>query len=187
MPGKQSNRRYDIFSVLLHWSIALFTIALFASGLWMVDLGYYDDWYYQAPWWHKGMGVVTAVLVLLRWGWQWIRIAPAEIKSIPYWQRISARAAHLLMNLAILLLFVTGYLIVTAKGDPLVVFDWISIPASIKDDSGWIDWAGRLHLWIAWFIIALASIHALAALKHHFIDKDATLKRMFAIPSGDDS
>lgn len=186
MPGQRSNRRYDGFSVLLHWGIAGFTIGLFASGLWMVDLGYYDDWYYQAPWWHKGIGVVTASLVILRWGWQLCRNKPAELSGIPQWQQISAKAAHLLMNIAIILLFVTGYLIVTAKGDPLGVFGWFSIPSLIKDDTGWAEWAGRLHLWLGWFIIALASLHALAALKHHFIDKDATLKRMFAIPSGDD-
>jgi cytochrome b561 len=186
MPGQQINRRYDGFSVLLHWSIALFTIALFASGLWMVDLGYYDDWYYQAPWWHKGIGVITALLVIIRWVWQRFRNKPAELPSIPLWQRISAKAAHLLMNLAILLLFITGYLVVTAKGDPLGVFNWFSIPSLFKDQSGWAESAGLLHLWLGWFIIALASLHALAALKHHFIDKDATLKRMFAIPSGDD-
>ena len=187
MPGKKTNQRFDLFSVMLHWSIAIFTVALFASGLWMVDLGYYDDWYYQAPWWHKGIGVITASLVIIRWVWQNFRNAPAEIPTIRHGQRLMAKAAHLLMNLAIILLFITGYLIVTAKGDPLGVFDWFSIPSLIKDDTGWAECAGRLHLWLGWFIIALASLHALAALKHHFIDKDATLKRMFAIPSGDDS
>ncbi len=186
MPGRQTQQRFDGFSVLLHWSIALFTIALFASGLWMVELGYYDDWYYQAPWWHKGIGVITALLVLLRWLWQGFRQAPSEIPTIPKWQRASARAAHLLMNLAIILLFISGYLIVTAKGDPLGVFDWFAIPSFIQDSTGWADWTGPLHLWLGWFIIGLALLHALAALKHHFIDKDATLKRMFAIPSGDD-
>ncbi|GAB4293788.1 MAG: cytochrome b [Methylophaga sp.] len=186
MPSPDTIRCYDRFSVLLHWSIAVLTIALFFLGLWMVDLGYYDDWYYRAPWWHKGLGVITVALVVIRGFWQLFRQNPDEIHSIPIWQRIAAKLIHILMNLAIILLFVTGYLMVTAKGDALGVFDWFSIPSLIKDQSGWAEFVGSLHLWIAWAIIALASLHALAALKHHFIDKDATLKRMFAIPSGDE-
>ncbi len=185
MPDQQQAHRYDLFSVLLHWIIAIFTIALFASGLWMVDLGYYDNWYYEAPWWHKGIGVVTAALVLLRWLWSLVRLAPPAITSTPKWQHILAGLAHQLMNLAIVLLLVTGYLMVTGKGDGLNVFDWFGIPALFNLPPDWLDLSGRLHLWIAYFIIALASLHAVAALKHHFLDKDATLKRMFAIPSGD--
>jgi cytochrome b561 len=90
------------------------------------------------------------------------------------------------MNLSILILFLSGYLIVTAKGDPLTVFDWFSIPALLTDQKGWSDWMGAVHLWAGWLIILLASLHALAALKHHFIDRDGTLKRMLAIKSGDD-
>ena len=40
------------------------------------------------------------------------------------------------------------------------------------------DKGGEVHEILAYCLIALASAHALAALKHHFIDKDSTLKRM---------
>jgi len=183
---QSSARRYDLFSVLLHWSIAVFIIALFASGLWMVDLGYYDDWYYLAPWWHKGIGVITAALIIIRWLWALCRQTPPDIKTIPRWQHHIARLAHAMLNLAVMVLFITGYLIVTAKGDSLSVFDWFSLPALLQDESGWSDFVGNLHLWAGWFIIGLAALHALAALKHHFFDKDATLKRMLFIQSGDD-
>lgn len=186
MPSHTDVQRYDLFSVLLHWSIAVFTIALFASGLWMVDLGYYDDWYYLAPWWHKGIGVVTAALIVTRWLWTLRRQTPPDLVTIPLWQNLLAKLVHGMMNVAIILLFITGYLIVTAKGDPLEVFDWFVIPALFEDQSGWSDLVGSLHLWAGWFIIALASFHALAALKHHFFDKDATLKRMLFMQSGDD-
>lgn len=185
MPTSHTVERYDILSVLLHWSIAVFTIALFASGLWMVELGYYDNWYYEAPWWHKGIGVITAVLVVVRWLWLCLRQSPPALPSIPHWQRIVARVVHQLMNIAIILLFVSGYFMVTAKGDPLVVFNWFSLPAITSGKSGWSDIAGTLHLALAWFIISIAALHALAALKHHFVDKDATLKRILAIREGE--
>jgi cytochrome b561 len=59
MRFKNNSERYGLISILLHWSVALLTIGLFVLGLWMVDLGYYDDWYYQAPWWHKGLGFIV--------------------------------------------------------------------------------------------------------------------------------
>jgi cytochrome b561 len=185
MALQHTPRRYDGFSILLHWTIALFTIVLFASGIWMVDLGYYDDWYYEAPWWHKGIGVLTMMLVATRWIWQRVRTSPPRILSIADWQHYTALLVHGLMNLSILILFVSGYLIVTAKGDPLAVFDWFSIPALVTDQQGWSDWTGKAHRWSGWFVIILASLHALAALKHHFIDRDGTLKRMLAIKSGE--
>jgi len=177
--------RYDMLSITLHWSVAIFTIALFISGLWMVELGYYDDWYYQAPWWHKGIGIVTAFLVIFRWLWTLVRQTPEDIISIPLWQRLIAKLVHSLMNIAILVLLISGYLLVTAKGDGLSVFDGFTIPALFTNKPNWVDPAGFIHLWTGYFIICLASLHALAAIKHHFIDKDVTLKRMLGFKTGE--
>lgn len=181
MESKSTARSsYDAFSVLLHWLIAVFIIALFASGLWMVDLGYYDDWYYQAPWWHKGIGIVTALLIIVRWGWSLFRQTPPGINSIPHWQHLAAKVTHQSMNVVAIIIAISGYIMVTAKGDGLSVFDWFTIPAIISNKPDWVDPAGAIHLWAAYFLIAMASVHALAAIKHHFIDKDATLKQMLA-------
>jgi cytochrome b561 len=183
MPTRDSVTRFDWLSISLHWSIAVFTLALFASGLWMVTLGYYDNWYYTAPWWHKNIGVLTAALVVVRWVWTAFRHSPNPISSAPHWQHRLARVVHGLMNLSLIGLLLSGYLMVTAKGDGLPVFDWFTIPALFANHAQWSDIAGTTHLIIAWFVIALASLHALAALKHHFIDKDATLRRMLALTS----
>ena len=40
------------------------------------------------------------------------------------------------------------------------------------------DTAGLIHEYLAYTIIGLTVLHAVGALKHHFIDKDDTLKRM---------
>jgi len=185
MDSQQPAKVYDVFSITLHWLVALFTIALFVSGLWMVDLGYYDDWYYKAPWWHTGIGAVTAFLVILRWCWTPFRNAPLAITSIPRWQHHIAKLVHTLMNLAIILLLITGYLVVTAKGDSLSVLDWFAIPALISIQSNTVSSAGLIHLYSAYLIIALAGLHALAAIKHHVIDKDATLMRMLGFNKGE--
>jgi len=173
-----TQERYGLISKLMHWSVALLTIGLFILGIWMVELGYYDDWYYQAPWWHKGLGAIVFLLVLFRWLWNGFAGKPAAISSTPVWQQFAAKAAHQLMNIAIVVLAITGYLIVTAKGESLGIFDWFTIPAISQLTVETSELVSKLHLWSAYFIIALASLHALAALKHHFINKDATLRRM---------
>ena len=73
---------------------------------------------------------------------------------------------------------ITGYLISTADGRGIEVFELITIPAYGAIIENQEDIAGLVHKWLAYLLIALASLHALAALKHHFIDKDNTLNRM---------
>lgn len=178
-------KKFDLLSVVLHWSVALLVIGLFPLGLWMVDLGYYDDWYYRGPWWHTSLGVVVLALVVLRWLWSKYRNTPAPIASIPVWQHQLASLVHSLMTLLLILICITGYFMVTGKGDALAVFDLFAIPSVFKLAAGQIDLAGAIHLYAAYALIVMASLHALAALKHHFIDKDQTLVRMFAIHKGD--
>lgn len=175
---------YDIISVSVHWLVAFLTITLFFLGLWMVDLGYYDDWYYLAPWWHTGLGFVVFLLVVMR---LLLRVIRAPIASIdmPNWQRIVAKSVHHLLELLLLVLAFTGYFMVTAKGDGLDLFGWLTIPATILGFDDYVDITGLVHLWTAYAVIGFASIHALAAFKHHFINKDSTLLRMLGLNKGE--
>ena len=170
--------RYGLMSVVLHWLIALLTLTLFFVGVWMVELDYYDSWYQVAPWWHKGLGVLVLLLVVFRWCWQYFDAAPAELSSISPWQLKSARIVHVLMNALIIFIGVTGYLIVTAKGHALVVFDWFAIPAVLSGIANLEDMAGEGHAVLAYVLMGLAGLHSLAALIHHFIYRDKTLIRM---------
>ena len=185
MQPEQLSTRYDGLSIGLHWLIALLTIILFASGLWMVELDYYDKWYYTVPWWHKGIGFITAMLVVFRFIWQYFRHSPSPILTTARWQSLLAGLVHGVMNLLLVSLLISGYLIVTVKGDPLSVFDWFSIPALSVDETFWSEYAGRLHLWAAWTVIGIACLHLTAALKHHYIDRDITLTRMLPTTKGD--
>ena len=71
-----------------------------------------------------------------------------------------------------------GYLISTADGRGISVFGWFDVPASITSIPEQEDVAGAVHFYLAWGLVILAGLHGLAALKHHFIDRDTTLLRM---------
>jgi cytochrome b561 len=75
-------------------------------------------------------------------------------------------------------LFTSGYLISTADGNGIEVFDLFSVPATLTGDNQ-EDIAGDIHEWLAWGLISLVALHAITALKHHFINKDRTFVRMF--------
>lgn len=175
---KNDQQRFGLIAILLHWLIALLTLGLFGLGLWMTDLGYYDDWYQQAPILHEGIGVFFFLLLLLRIVWRWFSPPPKPLATLKKWEKFSSHLVHTLLNILLLVITISGYLIITAKGQAVQVFDLFSIPATISGFPNQEDLAGEIHLLAAWAVIAFASLHALAALKHHFINKDSTLRRM---------
>lgn len=175
---RNSTQHFGAVSILLHWLMALAIYGMFALGLWMVGLGYYDGWYHDAPEIHKGIGILLFAALLLRLGWRFISPPPKPLSSYSPAVRRSASAAHWLLYGLLLVLLFTGYLISTADGKPISVFGWFEVPALFSGAAQQADLAGDIHLWLAWGLVLISALHALAALKHHFIDRDVTLKRM---------
>lgn len=172
---------YGAISIVLHWLVAVAVIGLFVSGLWMVDLNYYDVWYHRAPELHKSVGMVLLLVLAARLAWRWIGGAPEPEPGARPWEIHVAHWVHGLLNVGVLAIIAAGYLIATAKGDPIHVFDLMSIPATIQGLPRQADVAGAVHYWLAMALMGLAGLHALAAFKHHFIDRDATLTRMLGL------
>jgi cytochrome b561 len=75
-------------------------------------------------------------------------------------------------------LMIAGYLISTADGKGIIVFDLFEVPALYTGIPNQEDLAGLVHEYLAWTLVVFAGLHALAALKHHYIDRDVTLLRM---------
>jgi len=172
----QPVKKYNIIARLLHWVTALLVIGLFSLGLWMVDLGYYDDWYNTAPFIHKSVGLCLFALTLLRVVWKLLTVHP-EIEG-EKWEIQAAKVAHFTLYLLLFCLFTSGYLISTADGRAIEVFNWFSVPGFGSFIENQEDLAGVIHYYLALTLIGLSALHALAALKHHFINKDNTLKKM---------
>ena len=99
--------------------------------------------------------------------------------------RLGARAGPLALYFLLFALGISGYLISTADGKPISVFGWFDVPATLADAGAQADFAGALHFWLAWSVVVLSVMHGFMALKHHFIDKDDTLKRMLGKSSSD--
>ncbi len=181
MRWRNDTSHYGLVAISLHWLVALTVVGQFGLGLWMRSLGYYDAWYRLGPWWHKGIGVMLFGVVLLRLIWRWSNPRPAYLPNHKPYERLAAGIAHGLLYLLLFALMLSGYLISTADARGLDVFDWFTIPATLSGIEHQEDIAGKVHLYLAWSLVGLAALHALAVLKHHFIDRDQTLKRMLGI------
>lgn len=181
MTLKNTKTGYGWPSIALHWLMAVGLIAMYFSGDYMVDLGYYDTLYHKMPHWHKSVGILLGVLIVLRlvWNYSHRRPDPANASTSKL-SHLFAIAAHLTLYALASALIVSGYLISTAKGADVEVFNWFDVPALLTSSAERGEDAGYLHELFGKVFIALVALHALASLYHHFILKDPTLKRMLS-------
>jgi len=176
MNNTQTN--YGYVSIFLHWLSALSIFALFGLGYYMVDLTYYHQWYKTAPELHKSVGILLFFLMLIRVIWRYKQLTPEHLPSHSNLERKAGKFVHSALYLLVFIIMITGYLISTADGRGIDVFELFVIPGFGSFIENQEDIAGLIHKWLAYVLIAFALLHAIAALKHHFIDKDNTLNRI---------
>lgn len=179
MKIKNTKTAYGLITILLHWVMAILLAVLFSMGLYMTSLDYYDSLYHSLPYWHKSFGILAILLLLMRFFWRIKNIKPDDINTQKNYEVLLANFIQNVFYALILFIGITGYLISTAKGKSIEFFYFIEIPAVTQfiDDSV-VDLVGEIHLTMAILLSFLVLLHASAALKHHFIDRDNTLKRM---------
>ncbi|RDV26779.1 cytochrome b [Alteromonas aestuariivivens] len=181
MQHTESARGWGLAIIIVHWLTALVVFGMFASGLWMVGLNYYSSWYKTAPFLHKSVGILLLLVTLLR-----IVLRLKSSRPVRYGPRKAqylASVVHIVIYVLLFALFFSGYLISTADGRGIDVFGWFSVPALGQLFENQEDVAGDIHFYVAWTLIGLVCVHALGALKHHFLDKHPTLKLMLGLQS----
>ena len=143
----------------------------------MVELDYYSPWYQTLPDLHQLVGVGLLIL----WIHKIIRLFwvhhPQPLSTLKQSEKIAAYVIKWLFYLLVIMLCCSGYLMSTA-GDQHALLDWVTLPTIWLFESETLDILGSTHKYMAYIIMVLILLHLLAALKHHFYDKDATLRRM---------
>ena len=175
---KNSKSSYGWVAILVHWLMALGVFGLFGLGVYMVELTYYDAWYKGSLDLHKSVGITLAALLLFRFGWRLLGTQPEPVAGSSKAMNRVAHSVHKLIYLALIVIVTSGYLISTADGRAIEVFNLFAVPALPESVANQEDIAGKIHFYAAYGLIAVVVLHALGALKHHFIDKDKTLIRM---------
>jgi len=170
---------YGWISITLHWLMGFMVIGMFLLGVWMTSLDYYSPWYHDAPELHKSIGVLLFFLLLFRWVWRITQVRPVLMGKL--WEQQIALLVHRMHYLLLFVIVITGYLIPTAEGVGIELFHLFTLPATFTFSKTEADWIGSIHHYSAWASMGLVTMHAAAALKHHFVDKDHTLLRMLGM------
>ncbi|MDX1756483.1 MAG: cytochrome b [Marinobacter sp.] len=178
MARGNTGARFGFTHILLHWSVALVVFGLFGLGYYMVDLGYYHPWYRTGPHIHRSIGLLLVAVMVFRVIWRLTHRMPGPLPSHRRWEVVFAHATHGVLYLLIFTALASGYLISTADGSAIQVFNWFQVPSVTGRVHGLEEIAGDAHYWSTWALVLLAVLHGLAAIKHHVIDRDETLRRM---------
>ena len=175
---KDTTAQYGWVTIVIHWLMAAVILGLFTLGWYMVDLTYYDSLYRTLPFIHKSVGILLAGIFLFRFVWKIINPSTKPVPGTSPLEQLAAKLVHWLFYLLITLTVVSGYLISTADNSSISVFDIFRVPATITGIPEQEDNAGLVHEILAYILMAMVVLHAAAALKHHFINRDQTLRRM---------
>lgn len=194
----QASTRYTKVAVILHGLIALGIFALFALGWYMseipkdaakqaafdlFDLGIYTwplteeasprTFYFNL---HKSVGVTLLALVALRILWRITHQPPAPLASYKAWEKKLATGTHHVLYLLMVAMPVTGLIMALYSKYGLM---WFGIELFDGLDNKDIrELFKEVHESVGLILLVAIILHVVGALKHKFIDKDDTMKRM---------
>jgi cytochrome b561 len=165
-------------AIAMHWIIALLIFAAFGLGLYMTDIPGFTPTKLKLFSYHKWIGITVLIVAVLRVLWRLTHPVPGPVPGMPKWQHAAAEAAHLGLYLLILAVPLTGYLLSVAAGVKVVYLGLWELPMPFDKSDALKDIFGMAHEWLNWTMAAIVVLHILAALKHHVVDRDGTLRRM---------
>lgn len=173
-----STPRYSRVAMGLHWLIGLMIFVSLGVGLYMVDLSL-SPTKLRLYSWHKWAGVTIFTLVIVRCLWRLSHAAPPLPDPMPRWQRLVAEGTHYLLYALMIAIPLAGWLMSSAKGFQTVYFGVLPIPDLLTKNKELGETLTLVHRYLNYTLIAIISTHTGAALKHHFVDKDDILRRMW--------
>jgi cytochrome b561 len=168
--------RYTGIAIAFHWLLALLILVSLGVGLYMTGLSM-SPTRLKLYNWHKWAGVTILVLSALRLLWRLTHRPPADAAG-PRWQQEAASWTHRLLYLLFFAVPLAGWAYSSAAGFPIVWFGVLPLPDFVSPDKALAESLKGLHQWLAWSLAALVALHVVAALKHHFLDRDGLLNRM---------
>lgn len=170
---------YTRTAIALHWLIAALILVAFPLGVYMHELPL-SPRKLQLYSYHKWLGITVLLAATVRLLWRIGHRPPAPLPG-PRWQVAAAHAVHHLLYLLIVAVPLSGWLMSSALGFPVVWFGVLPLPDLVAKDKELGEALKIVHQGLNFSLLALVVVHVAAALKHHFFDRDATLVRMLPL------
>lgn len=168
---------YSSPAIALHWLVGLLLATVAGLGFYMADLPDASPARQLLFDWHRWLGVTAFLLIVLRALWRSMHKPPALVSGMSKPQRIAASVSHLALYVLMIAAPLTGYLLTNSAGEAVNVFDW-ALPPLIGPDPRLAKLFEGIHAYVVYSLIGFTALHIIAAMKHHFFDRDETLARM---------
>ncbi len=173
-----SAQRYGAIVRFLHWTTAILVFVSWLLGMFGDDLpkGVARN---AALFIHISTGLAILGVVAVRILWRLVDPPPPpEATLFGAWLHRAGRLAHIAIYVLLVLVPVVGIVVQFGRGNALPLFGFGEIASPWPADRAFARSAKEVHEWLANLLMAVAAIHAAAALMHHWILGDRTLKRM---------
>ena len=164
----------------LHWSIAGLLLLQIPLAWYMVDLPLGPDKLEKYTW-HKSLGMLLFALGVIRLVRGLIGSRPALPAATPRRERILARTIQALLYLVIVIMPISGWLMSSAANVPVKLFGLVTLPPLIGPDKELVEVFEEVHEIQSFVLLTLVTLHILAALKHHFVNRDNVLHSMLPL------
>ena len=161
----------------LHWLMAALILGLAALGIVMHEMPL-SPLKLELYAWHKWFGVTVFLLVWLRLAWRLTHRPPALPATLSAPLQRLAHAGHGLLYVLMIVIPLSGWLMSSAKGVQTVWFGLVPLPDLLGRDRELGDLLQQAHKLLNLLLLLTLAGHVLAALWHHFVLKDDTLRRM---------
>ncbi len=171
--------RYSRKARALHCLLAVLMIGNLVFGLYFIDLAFSPQklGYFS---WHKWAGMVVLPLAAALLLWRWLRGSAPPHVHMPAWERHASTFTHALLYVSYFAVPLTGWFYSSAEGFQTVLFGVLPIPDLLSKDRELAQALKTAHEWASYTMAAAVLLHATAAFKHHFADRDDVLARMLA-------
>jgi cytochrome b561 len=174
--------RYSRTAIVLHWVLGVAIMGVFGVGLYMGNLPF-SPLRLKLFNWHKWAGMSLLALSVLRLVWRLSHRPPAFpariATAMPTWQHRAHGATHSALYVLFFAVPLTGWAYSSAAGFPVVVFGVLPLPDFVSPDKALAALINPWHEFSAFALMGLALLHAAAALKHQWWDRDGLVSRMW--------
>ncbi|MCU0912180.1 MAG: cytochrome b [Rhodobacteraceae bacterium] len=174
-----STQGYAAPARALHWIMAVLILLTIPAGFVMVQPGIGRSLQNALFIYHKNVGVLLLLLVILRIVWRLRNPAPPLPGHMAGWQAGIARLTHLALYVLLVILPVAGYIRVRAGGFPIESLDALGLPALVPRSDALAETAKAVHYFAGLAIAAVVAMHVGAALLHGIVLRDGVFSRMW--------
>lgn len=181
MQWRNSTHHYGRLSLGLHWFMLLLLAAVYACIELRELFPKGSDLREGLKTWHFMLGLTVLILAVLRLAVRLTGTLPRAAPGPPGWQKLLAKLMHYALYGFMIAMPLAGWLMLSAAGKNIPFFG-LQWPALMGESNNIAEFIKEIHETggtLGYFLIAF---HAAAALIHHYLLRDDTLRRMLPHP-----